>query len=589
MLSGGEFLVTSVSEGEIMTREKFSEEQKEIDQVVKEFAREKILQNKQAIEKYDRDLSLQLFHECGELGFLSIDIPEKYGGSDLGVVTSMLVAEGIAFGQSASFSTTFSAHSGIGTLPIVVFGNDAQKSKYLPKIGSGEWLSAYALTEAEAGSDALSLKTTATPSADGKYYVLNGIKQFISNGGWADVYIVFARVGERKIGAFIVERSWDGVHPGPEEHKMGLKGSSTTSVTFDNVKVPAGNLLGKVGQGHQVALDVLDFGRLKLGAADLGGCKAVIQEAVNYALERRQFGRPIAKFDAIQKKVAEMVVRTFALESMVYRTAALYDEILEPFDLEGETAPEGLADALEKLAIEASINKIYGTEGLWRVADHGLQIYGGYGFIEDYPMAAIVRDNRIDRIFEGTNEINRQIIAGFALRKALMEELPLREHARPFSQGRFHLDSEELARLVPQDGDLAMEKRVVEAARKLAIFLFNEAVVAFGQDLRNEQQVGEAIADLFIELYAMDSVVRRVVQNPQRPPLWDRIAKVLVAESALQMFSLAHTLLGALPEASIREQQRQDLMAAAALLLPATNIVSLKRAIAGETYEMYRS
>jgi len=464
---GGEFLITPILSGQIMTREKFSEEQTEIENVVKTFAVERILENRQAIEKYDKELTRTLFRECGEMGLMSTDIPAKYGGSALGTVTAVLVAESIAFGESASFSTTYSAHSGIATLPIVFFGNDRQKSKYLPKIGSGEWMSAYALTEAEAGSDALSIKTTATLSPDGKHYLLNGTKQFITNGAWADVYIVFASVAERKMGAFIVERTWDGVSPGPEEHKMGIKGSSTTSVTFDNVKVPVENAIGEIGKGHVVALDVLDFGRLKLGAADLGACKAVIKEAVAYASERRQFGRPIAQFDALKSKFADMVVRTFALDSMVFRTAAMYDEILGQFDMESE-APPDLGEALERLAIEASINKIYGTEGLWIVADHGLQIYGGYGFIEDYPMAAAVRDNRIDRIFEGTNEINRQIIAGFAMKKALMEELPVREKAKQFSDGRLRADTKALTTLIPDAEALVAEKRAVEMARMLA-------------------------------------------------------------------------------------------------------------------------
>jgi alkylation response protein AidB-like acyl-CoA dehydrogenase len=585
MIPGGEFLVTPITQGQIMTREEFSEEQKEIERVVDQFAVERILENKQAIEKYDKDLSLTLFRECGEMGLLSIDIPTKYGGSALGTVTSMLVAEGIAFGECGSFSTTYSAHSGIATLPIVYFGNDQQKRKYLPKIGSGEWLSAYALTEAEAGSDALSLKSTAALTSDGKFYILNGIKQFITNGAWADVYIVFAHIAERKMGAFIIERTWEGVSPGPEEHKMGIKGSSTTSVTFDNVKVPVENVLGEIGKGHQVALDVLDLGRLKLGAADLGGCKAVIKEAVAYALERRQFGRPIAHFDALKSKFADMVVRTFALDSMVYRTAAMYDKILEQFDLESETQPEGIGEALEKLAIEASINKIYGSEGLWLVVDNGLQIYGGYGFIEDYPMAAIARDNRIDRIYEGTNEINRLIIAGFALRKALMEELPIREQAKPFGDGRLRIDTAALAKLIPDTADLAAEKRTVETARLLALFVLNEAAIAFGQDLRNEQQVGEALADIFIDLYAMDSTLRRVSQNPKRDAIWNAIAKVLIAESSLRLFSLARKIIAALPDLPVRSRQMQDLMDFATAMLPTTNTIALKRAIAEDLYE----
>lgn len=583
---GGEFLTTPVFEGRIMTREDFSEEQQEIARVVEEFARERIYENKKTIESYDPELSRTLFRECGEMGLLSTDIPEKYGGSGLGTVTAMLVAEGIASGESASFSTTFASHSGIATLPVLYFGTGAQKSRYLPKIGGGEWMSAYALTEAEAGSDALSLKTTAELAADGKHYILNGIKQFISNGAWADVYIVFAQAGERKLATFIVERTRDGVHPGPEEHKMGIKGSSTTSVTFDNVEVPVENVLGEIGTGHQVALGVLDFGRLKLGAADLGGCKAVIRQAAEYALERRQFGQPIAYFDAIKRKFAEMVVRTFALDSMVYRTAAMYDEILGQFDLEADAPPPGIGDAIEKLAIEASINKIYGSEGLWLVGDHGLQIYGGYGFLEDYPMAAVVRDNRIDRIFEGTNEINRQIIAGFMLRKALMEELPIREQVRQFGDGRFRLDEKSIAGRMPDRVILKAEQRQVEMVRLLALFCFNEAVVAYGQDLRNEQQVGEMLADIFIELYAADSAVRRVAQQEQQNSIKRDILHILLAQATHKIFSLGLRILASLPDGELRQRQRQDVLEYAWHFLSETGVVAAKRRIAEHVYEV---
>ncbi len=409
MKTGGSFLTTQICTEEIFTREKFSPEQEEIAKTVEEFARERIRPNKQEIEKYNKDLSLQLLKECGELGLLSVDIPEKYDGLGLDKVTSTIISETMGFGLCASFSATMGAHSGIGTLPIVFFGNDQQKEKYLPKLGTSELVSAYCLTEPESGSDALAAKSTAVLSEDGKNYVLNGTKQFITNASWADLFIIFANV-DGKFTGFIVERTTPGLSIGPEEKKMGIKGSSTCTVYLENVHVPVENVLGEIGQGAAIAFNTLNIGRFKLGAGTLGGCKAATEETLQYASERKQFGQSIRNFDIIKGYFADMVIRTFALDSIIYKTVGLIDQAVSEIDESSTTYNKEVAEAIERYAIEASICKVVGSETLWFVADKGLQIYGGYGFIEEYPMASVLRDNRIDRIFEGTNEINRQII-----------------------------------------------------------------------------------------------------------------------------------------------------------------------------------
>lgn len=423
--TGGSFIVNPISEATVFSREDFTEEHSEIYEMVKEFDKERILAQKEEIEKYDKDLSLSLIKEMGELGLLGIDVPEEYGGMDLDKVTSAIVAEALTF--SPSFSVTWSVQTGIGSLPIIWFGTAEQKEKYLPEIVTGEIICAYGLTEPSAGSDALSGKTTAMLSDDGKHYILNGEKIFITNGGWADVFIVFAQVDGSKFSAFIVDRDTEGFTIGAEEKKMGMKGSSTTSLIFQNAKVPVENLLYNVGKGATIAFNVLNIGRFKLGAAGVGGSKNGIEAAAQYAMERRAFGKPIAQFDAIIKKIADMTVRTFAADSMVYRTIGLLQNEIDGLDKSDLNYYIHLGEAMEKYAIETSMAKVYGSDTSHFVLNEGLQIFGGYGFLEEYPMASAYRDDRINQIWEGTNEINRQIITGFMMKKALMEELPIRD------------------------------------------------------------------------------------------------------------------------------------------------------------------
>ncbi len=582
MSTGGSYLIAPVGAEEVFTREKFSPEQRDIATMVDEFATDRIYSNRDAIEKHDKELSLTLLRECGELGLLGIEVPEKYGGLDLDLITATIAAERISAGGSASFTVTFSVQVGIGMLPIVYFGTEAQKQKYLPKLVTGEWVTAYALTEPEAGSDALNASTTARLSDDGKYYILNGTKQFISNGAWADVYIVFAKVDGEKFTAFIVERASEGLSPGAEEHKMGIKGSSTTSLILDSVPVPVENVLHEIGKGHEVAFNILDIGRFKLGAADLGGCKVCLNEAVPYALERRQFGQPIARFDVIQRYFADMVIRTFAVDSIIYRTAGLMEEAIEQLDPAAADYHRNVRRAIERYAIEASVCKVYGSEALGFVSDLGLQIFGGYGFIEEYPMARIVRDTRIDRIYEGTNEINRQIITGYFLRKALMEELPIRDAVKKLPR---HISGDEPR---AQDGPLAAEKRAVELAKALTLYVFNEAVCEYGQGLRNQQQVGEVLSNLFIDLYVMDSTLSRVSQHlasEANDPIWIAIPKVLVAERTAAMAAEARKALCGMLQGANLDRALGEVQAIADRMMLNTNVFELKRLIAEDLYE----
>jgi alkylation response protein AidB-like acyl-CoA dehydrogenase len=469
--------------------------------MVREFAKKKLFPRRDELAELNGELTLELMREVGELGLTAIDIPERFGGLEESKSTSALVNEALTTGGSADWIVTFSAHVGIGTLPIVFFGNESQKERYLPRLASVELLSAYALTEPNAGSDAMNIKTSARPTEDGEAFLLTGTKQYITNGGWADLFIVFAQIEGKGITGFIVERDSKGLSIGAEEKKMGIKGSSTVNVTLEDVRVPAENLLGEPGKGGSIALNILNIGRFKLGAADLGGCKFCIDQSTQYALERQQFGQPIAYFEAIRKKFAEMVVRTYMLDSVIYRTVGLMDARIAELDASSSEYNEQVMATLEEYAIEASISKILGSETMFRVSDHGIQIYGGYGFSEDYPLARAFRATRIDRIFEGTNEINRMVIYGDYLRKSLMEELPMREAAAGWAQGA-----------PAGESPLRWEIEALDAARRLTVKSLFEAISHYGQDLRNAQVVGEDLADLAIGYYAASSAINRLLQ-----------------------------------------------------------------------------
>ncbi len=500
---GGAFLLVPV-EQDVLCRERFSEDQSDIERMVREFAAERIEPHRDELETHDEELTRALLREVGGLGLTGVDVPERYGGMGLDKTTSALVVEALARSGAASWVVTFSAHTGIGTLPIVFFGTETQRQKYLPKLATVEYLSAYSLSEAESGSDALSLTASARLSEDGSEYILNGTKIYVTNGGWADLFTVFAKIDGERLSAFLMERDTEGLSFGAEEKKLGIKGSSTVSLFLENARVPAENLLGRPGDGGAIALNILNIGRFKLGAADLGGCKLIIDLATRYALDRRQFGQPIAFFEANRKKLAEMVVRTYVLDSAIYRTVGLMDRRIAELDAADPDYNRQALRALEEYAIEASISKIMGSECMFRLSDHGIQIYGGNGFSEEYPMARAFRDTRIDRIFEGTNEINRMVIYGYFLKKALTEELPLRDQARRW------LDAP--AAVAPGAQHLEWEIGALEAARRLTVRLLHEAISLYGQDLRNAQVVGEDLADLIIGYFGASSAVNRIRQ-----------------------------------------------------------------------------
>lgn len=492
------FLTNLESAPTIFSREQLNPEHREIAELVREFATEKVFPRRQQIDSFDRDLTFSLLRESAELGLLSAEIPEAYGGLGMDKTTGILMSEALACSRCASFVVTLGVQVGIGMLPILYFGSETQREHYLPKIATGETMSAYCLTEPGAGSDALNITTHAEKTADGNHWLLSGSKQFITNAGFADLFIVYAKIDGRENTAFLVDSELEGVTVGEEEHKMGLKGSSTASVTFDNVKLTLDSTLGEIGKGHEIAFNILNFGRYKLGAMDLGMCKAVLDDTIDYAAQRHQFGEPILNFSAIKRKLARDFVRIYGLDSIVYRTIGEMEE-----QIRADLSPQELAAASEGFAVQTSMVKIYGSESLALVADDCVQIHGGYGFSEEYSVAAIYRDTRVDRIFEGTNEINRQIITGYVMKDTLMEQLPVRDTiATAFREPPAGLRSE-----------LTASGALLNNLKLLVLDLFKETVVFSGQDLRHHHHLAEDIADLFTQIYIFDSALLRINQN----------------------------------------------------------------------------
>ena len=578
-ITGGQFLVEPITEAKVYSREDFTEEHRDIYNMVMEFDRDRILAQKEEIEKYNPDLIKSLIKEMGELGLLGIDVPEEYGGLDLDKITIGIVTEALV--HCPSFAVAWAVQTGIGSLPIIWFGTKEQKEKYLPRIVSGEILCAYGLTEPSGGSDPLAGKTTAELSKDGEHYILNGEKTFITNGGWSEVYTVFAQVNGDQFTAFLVDRDTEGFSIGAEEKKMGMKGSSTTSLIFQNAKVPVNNLLYKVGKGAAVAFNTLNIGRFKLGASCLGGSKQIINRTSQYAKERRAFGQSISNFDAIIKKIAEMTVRTFATDSMIYRTIGLLQTEIDQLDQSSKDYYSKMGEAMEKYAIETSMVKVYGTETSHYVIDEGLQIMGGYGFLEEYFLAGAYRDDRINPIWEGTNEINRQIISGFMMKKALMEELPIREAIRDIS------DFMSNGQLKLKDDTLAEECHSIETAKRFALYLFNEALCKYGQDLKHEQQLTEIIADIFMDIYTAESTVvraRKIMASASPEPNVVNIAKIFTTEMSNRIMSNVHTAITAIhdgPPSPLLDQKISEFENRMRLK---TNVISLKRKIAKHVY-----
>ena len=574
--TGGQWLVNTINNRTIFCREMFSEEHNEIKNMISQFAQERIFPNVQNIEKLDEDLSRAIMREMGELGLIGADAPEEFGGAGLDKITACLITEGVGWGGSSSFGCTFGVQTGIGSLGIVFFGTPEQKEKYLPKLMSGEWIAAYGLTEPSAGSDALSAKTTAFLSEDGEHYILNGEKQFISNGGWADVFTILAQVNGNKFSCFIVDKETEGFTIGSEEKKMGMKGSSTTSLKFTDAKVPAKNLLYEVGKGATIAFNALNIGRYKLGAASIGGSKLAIREAIKYALDRRQFGQPIAKFDAILGKIADITVRTYVADTMLYRTVGMIQDAIDDLD---DNDPEyyiKMGEAMERFAIEASMAKVYGSETSDMVVDNCMQIFGGYGFIEEYSIAMAYRDDRINRIWEGTNEINRAIISGYMMKKVLTEEISLRDLLKD-------LDSFLLSNEHKNAKDIfSTEKYAIEAAKRLAVLIFQEALCEFGQDLKHEQQLSEAFADIFTHIFTSESVICRAQQTissngTSNMPF--NIAKIDVAESLLDVTSLSIKCLNRIFSEKVPNKIKRTVTTLHDIINLNTDTISLKRTL----------
>ncbi|HWY59678.1 MAG TPA: acyl-CoA dehydrogenase family protein [Terriglobales bacterium] len=500
-ISGGSFLIEDRTPDEIFTPEDFTEQHQLIAQTAEEFANKEIVPNVEKMEHKDFAVSRELVRKAGELGLSGVDVPEQYGGMQLDKVTSAIVADRIA--KYAGFSTTWGAHACIGTLPIVYFGSEDQKKKYLPGLANGTTVGAYALSESSSGSDALNCRTRATLSPDGKHYLLNGEKMWITNAGFADLFIVFAKLDGEKFTAFIVERNFPGFAVGAEEHKMGIRGSSTCPLILTDCKVPVENVLGEIGKGHHIAFNVLNVGRFKLGAGAVGAARNSLESAITYAKQRKAFGKVIADFGLVREKLANMAAGIFTGEAMAYRTVGMIDAATEQLG-EAHNDQVQARKIFDEYAVECSILKVWGSEFIDYVVDETVQIYGGYGFVEEYPAERGYRDARINRIFEGTNEINRLVISGFLLKRAMSGQLPLMSAIK-------NLMDEVLSgnRDNGVEGFLAEERKLVAAAKNIGLFAAGVATQKYMQAIQDQQEIMGAIANMTIETYAMESAVLR--------------------------------------------------------------------------------
>jgi alkylation response protein AidB-like acyl-CoA dehydrogenase len=502
-IRGGSFLIEERTAQEVFTPEDFSDEHRQIAKTAAEFVDQEVVPVAEEIEAKNFGVTRALLRKAGELGLLGVDVPEAYGGLGMDKISSAVIAENIS--KLGSFSVAFSAHTGIGTLPIVWYGTEAQKRKYLPKLATGEWIAAYALSESSSGSDALNCRARATLSADGGQWILNGEKMWISNSGFADLFTIFAKIDGEKFSAFLVERGTPGLSIGAEEHKLGIRGSSTCPVILSDCAIPAGNLLGEAGKGHHIAFNILNIGRFKLAAACVGGARHSLQDAVRYAKERKAFGKAICEFGLIQEKLAESAAGIYAGESMVYRTIGMIEGALAGLDAEAEGASREIQKRIEEYAVECSILKVWASEMLDMVVDHAVQIYGGYGYVEEYPAERAYRDSRINRIFEGTNEINRLIITGFLMKRAVAGQLPLLAAMRRVMDEVMAPAPAPAARV----GPLAAEREMLGQARKVALFAAGAASQKYMQGLADQQEIMGALADSIMEVFALESCLLR--------------------------------------------------------------------------------
>jgi alkylation response protein AidB-like acyl-CoA dehydrogenase len=587
LFKGGEFIITDALPEEVFTPEDFTKDQRLVGQSAEEFGLKEVAAKAEELRELNPDLLKSLLRKAGELGFLGADTPEVYGGSELDKVSAVLVSERICAGGVSGFMVTYGCHTGIGSLPIVLFGTPEQKKKYLPKLASAEIVGAYALTEPGHGSDALGAESRAVLSDNGKYYILNGQKQFITNAGFADLFLTYAQVDEKHFTSFIVERQWDGVSVDEEEKKMGMHGTSTRGVIFQDVKVPVENVLGEVGRGHIVALNTLNVGRYKIAPMIVGSAKSIFAEAVKYAKGRVQFGRPISEFGLIKQKIAEMAIRIYITEAMVYRTAALLDMALEGIDPTTEEAGKLTGEAIRKYALECSVMKVYGSEMFDYVVDECVQIYGGYGYVEDYPAEGAYRDSRINRIWEGTNEINRLLIVGMLMRAALKGELPLLEVIKK--------TTEELLTFRPsfdeEEGLLEKEKKMISNAKKIGLLAAGAATQKYMQKLESEQEIVGLIAEMIIEIFAMESAFLRTLKKIEKDgeensKIQLAATEVYINDTFPQIERRAKQIFAAIAEG---EELRTQLMALKRLAkYTPINTIARRRAIADSVIPVAR-
>jgi butyryl-CoA dehydrogenase len=554
VVPGGSFLLDSRQSSEVFTPEDFTEQHHLISQTAEEFAQKEILPGIEKMEHKDFSVTRSLLKKAGELGLSSVEVPEAYGGLEMDKVTAAVIADHIA--KYAGFATTWGGHTGIGTLPIVYFGTEEQKKKYLPRLAAGEIVGAYALSEASSGSDALNCRARATLSADGKHYVLNGEKMWITNAGFADLFTVFAKVDGEKFTAFLVERTFPGFSVGAEEHKMGIRGSSTCPIILNDCQVPVGNVLGEIGRGHVIAFNILNIGRFKLGAMCVGGARSSLDNAVAYAKQRKAFGKVIADFGLVREKLANMAMLTYVGEALVYRTVGMMDAALSAVDKSASDAAKETLKAIEEYAVECSIIKVWASEMVDYVVDETVQIYGGYGFVEEYPAERAYRDARINRIFEGTNEINRLIITGFLLKRAMSGQLALMPAIK-------QLMDEVLSGPSPGEeveGPLAEEQKLVASAKKLGLFAAGAATQKYMQAIQDQQEIMGAIADMVIEIYVMESALLRAqkiasAQGEAAAQLPIAMTRTYLAQAIEKVESAARKIIAAVADGDMLRTQ----------------------------------
>jgi butyryl-CoA dehydrogenase len=552
-LIGGSFLIEEHATEQVFTPEDLTEEHEQIVRTTQEFAKNEILPNVEKIEHKEFAVTRALIRKACEIGIGNVDIPEQYGGSDMDKISSALINEHISV--SGSFSVSFGGHVGIGTLPIVYFGTPEQKKQYLPRLATGELIAAYALSEGTSASDAMNARTKAVLSPDGKEWILNGEKMWITNGGFADVYIIFAKVDGEKFSAFIVERTFPGFQSGAEEKKMGIRGSSTTPLILNDCRVPKENLLGEIGKGHVIAFNTLNIGRFKLGAGVVGGARNSLNHSIGYAKQRKAFGKPLTDFGMIKEKLANMAVGVYTGESMSYRSVGLIDAAMSGIDKNASDVYKQIAKEIEEYAVECSILKVYGSEMLDYVVDETVQIYGGYGFVEEYPAERAYRDARVNRIFEGTNEINRMIITGWLLKRAMKGQLALMPAIKKLTDEIMSGATAE-----PFEGPLAAERTLVANAKKAGLMLAGAAAQKYMMDLENQQEILAAVADMVIEGFAMDSTVlrtRKLIerQGETKSQLAIAMCQVSLARSMDKVEAAARKVVAAVAEGDMLRTQ----------------------------------